>query len=184
MARIYRPLSAEPARPRGDIGPAIFFCPVGLAPNGAPALCRLRLHPCAGFSDTMPLRREAAAARSTIIVLLFWRVPHGDIAVATSTIVDWKVRMAELRHLPVPFRPHTVVLAFDADEEQASMIQEFVEEHAPVVQSSTSFIIADEDVAAESLRGLADEAIASHAKVMSFRWSKSELVQKGCCAMM
>jgi len=134
----------------------VLFCPTG--PN-TKELARLRLHPCVGFSDSLPLSTDMAAAKNIIVALLFWQVKHGDADATEDTIREWYSRMAEINHVPVSCRPYTVILAFEADEEQEEKLQAFTERQAGKVEAPKVIGDSGEDAIMESLHDLAEAAI-------------------------
>lgn len=130
------------------------FCPMG---SNSKDLARLRLHPCAGFSDSMPLSRDPAAASTTVVAFIFWDVKPGA---TDSTINEWYSRMAEINHLPANCKPYTVVLAYGATQEQEQSLRAFAERQAGKIQPPRFVDAGCDESIMESLQDLAQEAVA------------------------
>lgn len=161
----------------------VVFCPTG---SNTKELARLRLHPCVGFSESMPLTKDSAAANTLIVAFLLWRVERGDTAATKSTINEWYSRMAEINHhKPSNLKPHTLILAYEADDNQENSVNEFADKQKNV--EPKFYPDASEDGIMESLQEVAEAAIQrTREKMMSPRGSsddvggKTKNGKKGC----
>lgn len=176
----------SPSKGRRQDDQLTIFCPTG--PN-TKELARLRLHPCVGFSDALPLTPDAATAKFTIVALLFWQLHKGEPIATEDTIREWYSRMAEVNHLPASLRPLTVVLAYEADDSQEKSLRAFAEKQK--VDEPKLMRCSAADSLTESLQDLAEAAI------FRLRWTseKASSVGEGeisvrgrgrgrCCALL
>lgn len=164
----------------------VLFCPTG---SNTKDLARLRLHPCCGFSESMPLTRDYTLAKSLVVAFLFWQVKHGDASATEDTIREWYSRMAEINHMPASLRPLTVVLAFEADGNQTKQLRDFIDRQAGKVEEAKILGEASEDTIVEALQELAAAAIAKQdVEYRSSSMSSDDLLsgpQKGrCCTIL
>lgn len=131
----------------------VLYTPAG---TNMKELARIRLHPCVGFSDPMPLQRDPAAAKNTIVVLLFWQVKQGE---TDEVISDWYSRTAEINHMPQLMRPYTVVMGYETDGAQEQSLSQFAGKMNMVASEPRLIGDSSEDSITESLQDLADAAI-------------------------
>merc|ERR1719229_46899 len=121
----------------------------------------------------MPLTKDSG--HTMVIAFLLWRVPLEE---TKSTINEWYSRMAEINHKPTNPKPMTVILAYEASEDQEERVNEFASKQGSV--EPKFFCDAGEDGVMESLQECAEAAIErSNDKMLSPRFSSDNLTKKG-----
>eukprot|EP00405_Crypthecodinium_cohnii_P019835 CAMPEP_0206465558 /NCGR_PEP_ID=MMETSP0324_2-20121206/27906_1 /ASSEMBLY_ACC=CAM_ASM_000836 /TAXON_ID=2866 /ORGANISM="Crypthecodinium cohnii, Strain Seligo" /LENGTH=200 /DNA_ID=CAMNT_0053938449 /DNA_START=268 /DNA_END=870 /DNA_ORIENTATION=- len=131
----------------------VVFCPVN---NNSNDLARLRLHPCIGFSDSMPLSRDPSIASTLVVAFVVWQVEASELA---GVVSDWHSRMAEINHTPANCRPMSVILSFAVEKPQEQQLQQFADLQKGKL-NQVRFIDDDSpDTIMEALQDLAQAAI-------------------------
>jgi len=133
----------------------VLYCPTG---SSMKELTRLRIHPCVGWSDNLPLQRDTEVAKNTIVVLLHWQVKQVDASATDDVIREWYSRIAEINHLPSNMRPYTVVMAYETSKAQEEKLTEFTTKQKVVADPRLNPDACD-DMLTESLQDLAEAAI-------------------------
>mmetsp|Transcript_24581 Transcript_24581/g.47863 ORF Transcript_24581/g.47863 Transcript_24581/m.47863 type:complete len:284 (-) Transcript_24581:128-979(-) len=163
-----------------------FYCP---SDESEAELARLRLSTCIGFSQSLPLSRDREVSRNLVVALLFWQVGPADKA-TKDAISDYRTRLAEICHTPAHCRPYTTLLAFGANHEQRTQLEDFVRMQKTIKVDGFFFEEDTEDCVVKAMKQVCASTIAhlsvtyassSATKMASLRGTTSSSC--GCAAM-
>lgn len=181
LAKAYQP-SHYFRSPKDDGDEQMFFCPIDINETG---LARIRLQPVCTFAESLPLSNDPLVARTTVIVLLFWRVPkHVGYGEPTDeALKDFAVRVAEIRHSSKQLRPAVVLLAFSPDERQRQQLTAFAEKQKAVVEIPVFYHDAeDNETSVNAVKGLIPEALGMSMRERAWT-SQTKAQEKRCCTI-